>query len=222
MIARFGGLVPGAARLPGDAADHHRLRFTAAGLRRGGKGVWQDQLLKRRSRRHSLVPHFPTQFVKGRYDDPFRGLGRNGFRPGFLRRGKVVPPGGAAALDRLAALGAGIATGRALRGFCVPAAGGMAQVTLSVGFAAIHLVLPALMGAVQLIAALGVGMARLAVGRGLRWGPGQAADQFVRVTARRVLMLAGMGRPGLAVPAFGGVRRVVFAQAGFRLRRKSR
>ena len=44
-------------RLPGHAVNHHRLRVLIPGLRRGGKGIRQRQLLKGRPHLDRLVSH---------------------------------------------------------------------------------------------------------------------------------------------------------------------
>ena len=135
-----------------------------------------------------------------------------GFRLSFLRRGQPVPDDGVlrAAVFGLAGF-TDVTAGATLYGLYVPAVGVMAQATLSVGFAAIHLVLPALMRAVQFVAVLGMDMARIAVGRRHILIFDITADQLVRVAVRRVLMLTGMTWIGLPVPTFIGVYRVVFA-----------
>ena len=136
----------------------------------------------------------------------------HGFRLRFLQRGQPVPDDGVlrAAVFGLADF-TDVTAGVTLYGLYVPAVGVMAQATLSVGFAAIHLVLPALMRAVQLITFLCVFVGRVAAGRSLHVLVVITADRRVRVAVRRVFMAAGVARLGLPVPTFIGVYRVVFA-----------
>lgn len=77
---------------------------------------------------------------------------------------------------------------------------------------AILVMLPALMGAVQRIALLGMFMygGRIAVRRGGRVLIVKSANQLVGVTVPGMLVLAWLARFGLHVPARFGMFRVVF------------